>query len=170
MNLELAHLLKTPPPARRPSRSKQSRRQHAGLGAGTHRSPGHRAGRFHSKPASPGGIPGAVKHKGVARSLQFLSRHWREPIRVSDLVKVAAMSRRGFQKAFTALIGRSPGRELRRLRLERARLLLAGSDHKAWVVARLCGYQRTDSFFIAFKQATGLSPLQYRRNPARSCY
>jgi len=37
---------------------------------------------------------------------------------------------RGFQKAFTALLGCSPGRELRRLRLERAMQLLARSEHQ----------------------------------------
>lgn len=97
-------------------------------------------------------------------SLRFLSRHWQEPIGVADLAKAAALSRRGFQKAFTKQLGRSPGCELRRVRIEGAKKLLAGSNHEARIIAGMCGYKKVNTFHIAFKQATGLSPLQYRKS------
>ncbi len=105
----------------------------------------------------------AISHKGVARSLRFLWEHCHEPISVDDLVRVAAMSRRGFHQAFSEHIGRPPGHELQRVRIERAKKLLAESDEKMAVVAGLCGYQSANSFWSAFKQATGLSPKQYRQ-------
>ena len=40
--------------------------------------------------------------------------------------------------------------------------LLAESTHKIEVLAGMCGYHSANSFCIAFKRATGLSPKQYR--------
>jgi LacI family transcriptional regulator len=104
----------------------------------------------------------AVKHKGVANSLRFIWEHCHEMIGVEDLVSVAAMSRRGLHKAFMEHLGRTPGQELQRVRIERAKRLLRESDYKLEVLSNMCGYQSANSFCIAFKQATGLSPKQYR--------
>lgn len=104
----------------------------------------------------------AVNHKGLASSLQFIWQHAHEPITVRDLVAVAAMSRRGLHKAFVEQLGRTPGQEILRVRIERAKKLLAESDHKVETLASLCGYRSANSFCVAFKHATGMSPKQYR--------
>jgi LacI family transcriptional regulator len=104
----------------------------------------------------------AVRHKGVANSLRFIWEHASQPISVKDLVGVAAMSRRGLHKAFLDNVGRTPGQELQRVRIERAKRLLADSNHKLEVLANMCGYQSANSFCVAFKQATGQSPKQFR--------
>lgn len=104
----------------------------------------------------------AVNHKGVGNSLRFIWEHCHEPISVKDLVSVAAMSRRGLHKAFLENLGRTPGQELQRIRIERAKRLLGESDHKVEVVAGMCGFQSANSFCVSFKQATGMSPKQFR--------
>jgi len=104
----------------------------------------------------------AVRHPGVARSVRFIWEHCHEPIGVKDLVGVAAMSRRGLHNAFLEHLGRTPGEELHRVRIERARKLLTESDLKIEVLAGMCGYQSANSFCVAFKQATGVSPKQFR--------
>jgi LacI family transcriptional regulator len=106
----------------------------------------------------------AMNHKGVANSLRYIWGHCHEAIGVDDLAAVAAMSRRGLHKAFMEHLGRTPGQELQRVRIERARRLLAESDHKMEILASMCGYQSANSFCIAFKQATGMSPRQYRES------
>jgi len=110
----------------------------------------------------------AVRHKGVANSLRFIWEHASQPISVKDLVGVAAMSRRGLHKAFLENVGRTPGQELQRVRIERAKRLLAESSHKLEVLASMCGYQNANSFCVAFKQATGQSPKQFRDSVPRS--
>jgi LacI family transcriptional regulator len=72
----------------------------------------------------------AVVHQGVARSLRFILQHSHEPISVKDLVGVSAMSRRGLHKAYLEHLGRTPGQELHRVRIDRAKKLLAETDHK----------------------------------------
>ena len=104
----------------------------------------------------------AVEHPGVARSLRFIWEHSHEAISVKNLVGVAAMSRRGLHKAFLEHLGRTPGQELHRIRIERAKRLLTESDHKIETLAGMCGYQSANSFCVAFKQTTGVSPKQFR--------
>jgi LacI family transcriptional regulator len=103
----------------------------------------------------------AVPHSGVAKSLRFISEHYHQPISVKDLVGVAGLSRRGLYSAFLEHVGRSPGEELHRVRIEHAKKLLAQGQQKTEVLAEMCGYQSVTGFWMAFKQATGMSPKQY---------
>ena len=105
-----------------------------------------------------------IAHPGIARSLRHIWDHCHEPICVKDLVGIAAMSRRGLHMAFLQQLGRTPGEELQRVRMERAKQLLNGSHHKIETVAGLCGYQSANSFCIAFKRVTGMSASQFREN------
>lgn len=109
----------------------------------------------------------AVKHRGVASSLRFIWERAQDPISVKDLVSVAAMSRRGLHKAFLEHVGRTPGEEIHRVRIERAKRLLSETRHKMEVLAGMCGYQSANSFCVAFKQATGMSPKQFRDSLSR---
>jgi LacI family transcriptional regulator len=105
----------------------------------------------------------AVNHPGLARSLRFMWEHCHEPVGVEDLARTASMSVRSFHEAFAKNLGRSPGGELHRIRIEHAKKLLFNSDAKLEVVAEMCGYQSGNSLWVAFKQATGVSPRQYQK-------
>jgi LacI family transcriptional regulator len=105
----------------------------------------------------------AVNHPGVARSLRFMWEHCHEPIGVNDLAKAASMSVRNFHQAFVDNLGRSPGSELHRIRIERAKKLLSDSDEKMDSIAELCGYESGNSFWVAFKRSTGISPKEYQK-------
>lgn len=103
-----------------------------------------------------------IKHQGVARSLRFISEHGHEAICIKNLVSVAAMSRRGLHKAFLEHLGRTPGQELQRVRIERAKLLLSTTDQKVESVAHASGYRSINSFCVAFKRTTGMSAKNFR--------
>ena len=108
-----------------------------------------------------------IPHRGVARSLRYIWEHSHEPICVKDLVSVAAMSRRGLHMAYLKHLGRTPGQELQRVRIDRAKQLLIGSNHKIETVAGMCGYQSANSFCIAFKRVAGMSAKVFReKTPA----
>ncbi len=104
----------------------------------------------------------AVNHPGVARSLRYMWEHCHEPIGVDDLVRVAAMSRRSFHDVFVKHLGRPPGAELQHLRIELAKRLLAESDDKMETIAERSGYQSSNSLWVAFRQATGMTPKQFQ--------
>jgi transcriptional regulator GlxA family with amidase domain len=73
------------------------------------------------------------------------------------------MSVRGLQQAFVEYIGRSPAHELHRVRIDHAKRLLVTSATKTEEVAALCGYPNTNSFWVAFRRDTGISPARYRK-------
>ena len=75
---------------------------------------------------------------------------------------VSAMARRGWHKAFLEHLGRTPGQELQRVRIERAKKFLAKSDQKVETIALDSGYQSINSFCVAFKRAVGISAKQFR--------
>jgi LacI family transcriptional regulator len=110
----------------------------------------------------------AVNQPGVAQSLRFMWEHCHEPIGVNDLAKAAAMSVRNFYKAFVENIGRPPGSELHRIRIERAKKLLADSNEKMDTIAEMSGYESANSFWVAFKRSTGMSPKQYQKQLGKS--
>lgn len=105
----------------------------------------------------------AVNHPGVARCLRFLWDNCHKPICVDDLARVAAMSRSGLHQAFIEHIGRPPGTELHRVRIESAKKLLTQTKMKLEEIAEQSGYQSANSFWVAFRQATGISPKQYQK-------
>jgi LacI family transcriptional regulator len=104
----------------------------------------------------------AIQHPNVARALRFIWQHASQSIGVADVVRAAAMSRRGLHEAFVQQLGRTPGAELRRIRLERACKRLVETGDKIEAVALQCGYQSLNSFCVAFKRLTGDSPGRYR--------
>ena len=103
-----------------------------------------------------------IRHQGVARSLRYIWEHGHKPICIEDLVGVSAMSRRGLHKAFLEHLGRPPGQELQRVRIDRAKKFLAGTTEKVETIAYDCGYQSINSFCVAFKRATGMSAKKFR--------
>lgn len=130
-------------------------------------------------PAEPVRVPAAgvvtrkstdiltIKHEGVARSLRFLWENGHKPICIKDLVTVSAMSRRGMHKAFVEHLGRTPGQELQRVRIDRAQKLLTRTTQKIETIAHDSGYQSINSFCVAFKRATGFSAKQFRERMSR---
>ena len=108
-----------------------------------------------------------IRHPGVAKSLRYIWEHGHEPICIKDLVSVSAMSRRGMHKAFLEHLGRTPGQELQRVRIEHAKKLLTDSNQKVEVIAHMCGYQSINSFCVAFKRVTGMSAKIFREKLCR---
>jgi len=110
----------------------------------------------------------AINHDGIAKALRYMWDHLHEPIGVDHLAASAAMSRRAFHKEFLQRVGRPPGQELQRARIEKAKRLLTQSDQKMESIALSCGYGGANGLWTAFKAATGASPKEYRdRFPAR---
>lgn len=104
----------------------------------------------------------AIGHEGVAKSLRFLLDHGFEPIGVDDLARAAGMSRRALHQAYIEHLGRTPGAELHRIRIDLAKKLLAEPGQRLDEIPKRCGYLSENGFWVSFKQATGVSPRQYR--------
>jgi LacI family transcriptional regulator len=104
----------------------------------------------------------AINDRQLARAVGFIRQHAAEPIQVSDILRVAAMSRSSLERHFQQTLGRSPAEEIRRVRLERAKQLLADTDMPVPDVAEAAGFQSREYLACAFKRATKMTPREYR--------
>ncbi len=77
------------------------------------------------------------------------------------------VSRSKLCAVFKAETGEGLAAYARRRRIERARELLADETLSVAQVAARLGYQRQSAFSQAFKQASGVSPTQWREGYGR---
>jgi LacI family transcriptional regulator len=99
----------------------------------------------------------------VVQALRFIQTHACRGIVVDDVLKTVPVSKRCLEKAFAKYLGRLPGEEIRRLRLERGKELLVDSELSIDQIAMACGYSGPTQFGAAFNKRFGDTPLNYRK-------
>ena len=85
-----------------------------------------------------------------------------EDLSLSELAAVVNISPRHFLRLFKRSTGISPHRYVIRRRVERAKVLLSGSDTPLWQVAEACGFAHQQHLSTHFKRLVGVSPGRYR--------
>ncbi len=104
----------------------------------------------------------AVEDPDLARAVAFIRSHATDPIQVSDVLVEVPVSRRWLERRFHEVLGRGPAAEIRRVRLDRAKHLLAETDLPVAEVATLAGFGSREYMAATFKQELDLTPRQYR--------
>jgi transcriptional regulator GlxA family with amidase domain len=89
-------------------------------------------------------------------------------IRLAELAKAANLSASRFSHFFKTQTGLSPGKYLRRLRMEKARHLLATTLLNVKEVMAMAGYHSKSLFVRHFRRSFGLSPSEYRKSVSSS--
>ena len=110
---------------------------------------------------SAGNAPG--DYQRLTRACEYVLAHYGEAIAVEDIAKRAHLSASQLQREFRRLFGMSLGDYLLRVRLIMARRKLEASGDAVGRIALDCGFYDQSHFTRAFRGATGLSPLAYRR-------
>jgi len=105
----------------------------------------------------------AVDDADLAQAIAFIRANAGTRIQVSDVLRAVPVSRSWLERRFQELLGRSPAEEIRRVRLERTKRLLAETDMPVPEVAIASGFGSSEYLAYAFKQATGLSPREFRK-------
>lgn len=105
----------------------------------------------------------AVEDPDVLAALSYIREHAADPIRVADVVLFVAVSRRGLERRFNRLLKRTIQDEIYRVRVARARELLARTDLAMAEVAEGAGFRRPERLSEVFKRVTGMAPSHYRR-------
>lgn len=96
-----------------------------------------------------------------ARDLLAAPLDARVPIR--DAAREAAVSPYHFIRVFRGAFGETPHAFRTRVRIERARHLLAAGGHSVTEVCLAVGYESPASFSHLFLRHTGMAPAEYRR-------
>jgi AraC family transcriptional regulator len=100
----------------------------------------------------------------VRRVVDYMAQHLDEEIGIDDLAAVACLSPFHFIRMFRKRMGMPPGRYLGRMRLERAKKLLAKGEIPLAEIAAACRFSSQANFTRAFQRATGSTPGVYRRS------
>lgn len=105
----------------------------------------------------------AMNDPDVVSAIRFIRSNFHEPIKVKDVLRHVAMSRRSLEMHFRAAMGRSIHDEIMRVRIERAKYLLATSDWTMPHIADECGFPLASQFSYVFKRETAQTPQAFRR-------
>ena len=110
----------------------------------------------------------AFEDPALADAIQFIRSKAAEGINVADVVHSIHVSRRTLELLFREHFGRSPAREIQRIRLGRARQLLADTDKSVAEVAACSGFANATRLGIAFRKHYGMTPLAFRHSLFKS--
>ena len=111
--------------------------------------------------SAPPGLLRGLGDERLAAALKLMHAHIDRPWTVTQLAKVAALSRSSFFERFTRTVGVAPMEYLLSWRMEIARDLLRRDELTIAEVAERVGYGSTSTFSVAFSRHVGQPPSQY---------
>jgi LacI family transcriptional regulator len=106
----------------------------------------------------------AVEDPRIAAALRFIRQHANENLDVTRVAREVALSRSVLERRMKALIGRSPGEEINRLRFAAVEKLLAQTDLTLDAIAARCGFTHPQYMAEAFRKRSGITPGDFRRS------
>lgn len=105
----------------------------------------------------------AIEDADIAQAVRFIRERACQDIDVSRVAEEVGLSRRVLEKRFFQYVGRAPMAEIRRLRIEHAKALLARTDQTSESIARKCCFSSVPSLTKAFRREVGTTPNAYRK-------
>ena len=105
----------------------------------------------------------AVEDPVVAGALRYISANLTGSLHLADIADHLAVSTRSLQMHFRDALGRGISEEIRRLRLEAAKRLLAEPDQPIGGIATQVGLISTQAMSQVFRRELGMTPSAYRQ-------
>jgi LacI family transcriptional regulator len=99
----------------------------------------------------------------VDRALAFIRDHANEGLSARDVAAKMHLALRTFELQFQAAVGHTAAEEIRRIRMENAKSLLANTDMSIARIAGEVGYHDSSYFASFFSQHAGMKPSEYRK-------
>jgi AraC-like DNA-binding protein len=106
----------------------------------------------------------AHRARSAERALVFAREHLAEPLTLARVARVAGYASDYFSRLVQRTEGVTFGHYLRTLRLERAKHMLTSTSLGVGAIAQRVGYESRTYLQRLFRQATGLTPIEYRRH------
>jgi LacI family transcriptional regulator len=102
----------------------------------------------------------------VAAALRFIREHASERIGLDDVSGAIGSTNATLRRRFKGVLGRTVHDEIQRVRIERAKRLLASTDRSFRQIATQSGFCSVQHMSTRIRQATGHTPRQYRQRYA----
>lgn len=106
----------------------------------------------------------AIEDADLAAAVRFIRDHACEGIGVKDVVCQVALSYSTLKRRFQRVFQRSVHDEIVRIRLQRVRELLVGTELTLAAIARKTGFEHQEYLGAVFKAHLGVTPQQFRRD------
>jgi AraC family transcriptional regulator len=98
----------------------------------------------------------------VNRAIEHVVSRLAEPLRLEDVARVALLSPFHFHRIFRALVGETLGDFVKRLRIDRALVMMAHAPRSSLTkIALDCGFSSSSDFSRCFKQRFGVPPSAF---------
>jgi LacI family transcriptional regulator len=105
----------------------------------------------------------ATDDPDVVAAMRYMRENLGQPIGTGRIARAMGISQRSLERHFKRALDTTPGRELKRLRLEMARQMLADPDQSVESVAEACGLVSAQYLARWLKRETGHAPAEFRR-------
>jgi AraC family transcriptional regulator len=113
--------------------------------------------------AVPPRLPNPAERR-TRRAVRFIRENHHLPLTLAEMAAAAGLSPYHFLRVFKVATGQTPGRYLTGVRVDRARRQLERGDLSVTEIAQSCGFASPSRFAAAFREHTGRTPSQYRRD------
>lgn len=103
-----------------------------------------------------------VQRSEIQKALDYVARHFREPVSVADISEYTAISPNYFSHLFKAQTGINFSDYVTRYRIEKSKQLLRETDKQIGEIAEQVGIPDYKYFARIFRRLVGKTPSQYR--------
>jgi transcriptional regulator GlxA family with amidase domain len=118
-------------------------------------------------PRPPAVTEGALRDPRVQIAIDFMKASLHRRIALTELAEVANLSPSHLSRLFRIQTQLSPGEYLRRLRMEKARLLVTTGLLSVKEIMAEAGYKSKSHFVRDFRKSFGLAPSEYKKRVLR---
>lgn len=106
----------------------------------------------------------SLKNKIAVQTMQYIRNHYDSILKIEDIAANLNVDRSWLHRQFKKEFHISPKEYLTRLRINKAAELLCNTQYPVSIIASSVGYADALLFSRIFRNATGLSPSDYRKN------
>ncbi|WP_438435088.1 response regulator [Gorillibacterium sp. sgz500922] len=100
--------------------------------------------------------------KEIQKALDYIHAHYQDNLNMAMVSNHVSLNYTYFSQAFKEYTGESFVAYLRKLRIQKAKELLEGTDDKVYEISAKVGFENVKHFTRIFRETEGVTPLEYR--------
>ncbi len=104
-----------------------------------------------------------LHQKSLLAVENHIREHLSDPLSLQELAEMCSLSPTYFHSVFTEFFGKTPARFILECRITAAKAALLTESRDLTALAADCGFSSQSYFCYKFKQVTGQTPLQYKK-------
>lgn len=101
----------------------------------------------------------------IFRIIDYISEHYNESLKVSDIARWAHISETHFRRIFSSYMNMSPLEYINLVRIQAACEYLKKTDEPVTMIGTKCGFAVSSTFNRNFRNVTGVTPAEWRKRP-----